>query len=854
MNVGVGVNLKSYIIRLFLLAFLMISVSTYGENVCPERIQTNETYSSCDSFCSNIKSKYFTNYNLHTSAGAISDNYDSYCSCLFTSNYGVNFNELPTDMIYCQYKVSKNKISASTYVSNDFLGIKDIPKSMIQLATFDKSATLGISGSPGIIFNGLYTVYVNIVHGIASFVALLLLIIITGWNLGLVIFSRMIRKLESGGGDYSQLVSSYWKSKAMMVIPAAVFFSLPIPQGNIFLSSAGVGVNSNSSNYTTDSCSKIRDKIKDIDSKLNDLQNRSATLTNEINQLRAQPTPNQDLIQEKEAELDEIQNRINLLTRERDLLDRNYQSLTNSNLCKVNNNNNKQIILDNPEELKVPLAIVMVKGFINTGFSYAERVANMSGSYIMSYVAVKISESNAITQNINNNLQKSYEKMKQDMENSLNQISSQSADCIDSSGSNVCATYQTMSRVNKSIKIQDKPQCKFVYAVIEDTCKEYNELLKLTNNNNNTATDIYQDISSVVNSIKGSLGILYPSVIPQASVYSIIKLVKNPEEYKISASLVKGYKGDPSDEIAGEEGPVTSALGFIKSAFNTASSVYSAVIAVTVNTAEMTKQELPLNAGFGFVLGQTVFITSVPPGAQIAGVVKDFIGSLANASSLFVGILGLIASKIVGPFLGIGAASVIVMIINLAKGVIAPFLGMLVGYALTMLILKIIPFLVVSFAMISRFLSYFLEVLKFVITLPFFAVAVATNQPHTFAEFFKKLLRLMFTPVLIAFAPLIVFAGIEFTFLLFYDIPTYIMLSFIPPSFIANFVAGLVSALLYFIASLISIAVAWQLSFSIIEGIFEFLSQFIGGASQSAVSAFQPIQRVVERRVVTNLL
>jgi peptidoglycan hydrolase CwlO-like protein len=825
--------------------FALLGFRLANANVgCPDKLNTDKIYSSCSDFCNDIGQKAFSDYQI-ISMGSIFQNFDSYCSCVFRKPYNNN-PDLGEKSVFCQYKIVKN--TANTTSVNQQIFSSNIPRAMISLAVFDKgSVTLDLPGPAGIVFNGLYTVYTNVVHSIASTVALLLLVIISGWNLGIVVFSRLIRKLESGSGDFSQMVSTYWKSKAMMVIPAAVFFSLPVPQSNFIFKNANVGISSN--NYTQNSCEKITKQISDLNNQINDLNNQIQVLDQQI-ATQTDESTKQELIDQR-----------NGLISQRDNLQLQLQNLNDSknDVCNstitTSTTNNKSLIQTNPLDIKVPLAIAMVKGFVMTGMGYGERVSDMAGAYIMSYVATKVSEANAITQNVNNQLNQEYEKALKEMKQSFTDIQSQAGSCLaGSSGGDLCGFYTSMSEDQKAEKINNDSNCKYYYAVIEEQCARYNEVVTQlgSSNNNNTAT-AYQSISSTIAPIKGALGILYPAVIPQASAYSFLKNIQEPGKYKITASLTKSYSTDNTDEIFDPVDYASKVWGKVKGVYDTAKSVLGTVYNTAKGFTSDAVGEIPTNAGLGFVLGQAMIITAIPPGKEITNWLMNILTAIPNIAGK-MGILIAGVPLITGNVLLAGAISILSQILASLLKVGTKILAVFIGYGITMMILKLIPFMIVSFALISRFLSYFLEVLKFVITLPFFAVAVATNQPGQFAEFFKKLIRLMLTPTLIAFAPLVVFTAIELSFLLFFDIPTYVILNLIPPSFFANFLAGAISAFIYLVATFITIVISWQLSFSLIEGIFEYLNQFIGSTSSSAIQSMQAVNRVIEKRIGSNLL
>lgn len=525
-------------------------------------------------------------------------------------------------------------------------------------------------------------------------------------------------------------------------------------------------------------------------------------------------------------------------------------------------------LVSDSQNVSVPLATAIISGFIDYGLKGAERVGNVVSSIENSYIAATLLEKSPT--NSFSDMEKQIQNLKIQLAAADKMSLQQSVGiqtCFGSIKISSCsqvdntATYSAMLKGLETSDPDNVPYCKEAYATLRGYCanlaskdEAIKQRIKALQNQMQamqiSVDNAMANLDKNLVTLQSTFGWLYPAIAPMtylyADVYSAMGMNPTKTTKKVNVNLASsgqfnlnigtrsiraiGYYINKGYDIG--KSAVHQIEGAAHPAVEAAESGWDAIFD---NNAGMSKAY-----SIGFMFG----ITSLPPGSIIKSALNSIIGTGVHIlGSIIGGIITSALTFIMGPggaVIGAGVTAILG-----ATGHIATYiLSTLMAFGFTVDILFSIPYILIGVPVLLKFIGYLKDLFIFMLGLPLVAVKVATQRDYQAPfQYFTHLIQYTLTPIVIAIAPLLGFASVELSYLFFYKVPGYIMLSVLSISgnnIAVQFVAGYLQAVLYVFSHLVAAYIGWESTSVFVEGVFDYFS-FLGARSsrigQSLVQA-----------------
>ncbi|MEM3291091.1 MAG: hypothetical protein QW046_06195, partial [Candidatus Micrarchaeaceae archaeon] len=539
----------------------------------------------------------------------------------------------------------------------------------------------------------------------------------------------------------------------------------------------------------------------------------------------------------------------------------NYIQMNQDINNQSNSNQYPSFLKETPEDVHLPLAVAIVDGFINTGLSYAKTVSNYTSNVIENYIIQTMLSKGTgmLTPNRSAEIQK-LNAMRQELQDK-EFISVNNADCSVFDHITNCTQFRSLSSYTIAKAKEKQGGCGILYDAIASYCNTLSPgdlvsrigtLDEDIDKAKSKQETILPEMNESLGNIMHSMTWLSPAILPLTAIYLQVAKFSNFDYHPprtdityqdgggitvaskvanygifhwVVTGVVHGYheikRGIEKRGVGGET------VHLIKEVITPPGAKDVSGIADATGTVGWQLLTGGHADSRAYYFGRIIGLTSIPPGSIVKSTLSD---SLPSGEI-----------PVLRKIPGISAiADGITAFYSVAKNVVVT----LFAYVLTTLFIKAIPILAVSIPVIFRFLAYLKDLMKFMLTLPFFAVGAATRDAGSALEAFRELVKLTLMPMVIAFAPLVGFTAVELTKYFAYELPTAMMFDAIKTmttnSFIMMFTAGYFTSILYAVTTFLSAVVGWEISLAFIDGIFEMaqrLSGQIASASSRAISS-----------------
>lgn len=462
---------------------------------------------------------------------------------------------------------------------------------------------------------------------------------------------------------------------------------------------------------------------------------------------------------------------------------------------------NNWLVLTGADTLKVPVALALVREFVLFGVGAANNASKKINAVILTYQELKTRQENRAMQDINASLKEKFREHEQSVAEMVDTIVSSYSQCF-TGGAKGCENINDWN-----YERQDCPGS--VHKVLMDMCNKLRVIAQEKKEEERVVER--KPYGQLAQEIQESFGWLSPAIISQVAIYSYFSNLMGGEKPPVmTAELVAGPGGRAYEEKSSVVKKESDGGSWWdrKNPFE--------------------DKSLRFDSSTAFMVGQALGVTSIPPFSFI----KSAINNGLQQGSKFIENLANLVSTIAAPLPFLSAAF---KLVGASVAGIASFAGSMVSlylsYVLSMNLLKLLPFFVVTMVTAYRFLGYLFDLAKFIISLPFFAVGAATRNPASTLAFFAHTIKLTGVPLLITFMPLVAFVGIELSYFFLYEVPVALMLKAAGKAdagILFSFIFGVVTGVLYVVVSLMNMKVAWTLSNGFIEGVFSYVSQLVG--------------------------
>lgn len=838
---------KALLLFLTLLPFF----SYAGSSDCPRELEVNTVLSSCSDVCNRISTKvkpfsYRIPIGPNSFGPASSQSAPAFCSCIF---YNKDENEI-TDYMYCNYSVEITK-GSSNLREQPFQVDSDYPSKLVELFSFNASSINNSSVGSNVIMSGLYKVYVSAVKNITTTFALMLVIIVTGWNLGLYVLSNFIDKMRGSHSELQTLISSDFKKKSMQVLPAVIIFGLPVPVStNAILQGSGVSVSNTL--IRENFCSVYDQQIADLNKTASDIDNSKNQAMGDMVVLDS-TTNTGELINSS----DEFQSRVQVESEEINRKIRVLEQMKadcESRVSGVSAQSNivNSFLASDVNDVWLPIITAVIKNFVAFGLSSAKTVSALTSGIVTEYVSASI-----VTNRLEgaNRVEQSAEIVRLNREVTLkSRIENIPSECGEIKS---CSDYWKFSDKDKLEKESSYPHCSIFYENLSLLCDPKKGYMayydsvreKILNNqaqimnSRNMEENIRNALNSSLGQVKAKFTWLSPALIPLSSVYAEMMYLTGNTDVSERTRI---------KFVGGSSTLLESAGDALANSYDTLRGFGEDIKENVEDAGNIMFGEFSLNRvingddnyGRMFVIGQMVGVTSLPPGSLIKKGVEGILPPNLNSEG------DSLQRKIVSLLNKSPWATVASYLYKFTSSIVA----IIVSYSISMMILKLIPLLAIVFPVVFRFIAYLKDVIKIVLVVPFYAVAAATKQPGVSLEVGKDIVRLTMTPVVIAFVPLVGFAAVELVQFFLYEVPIrFVQMAVVygtNASHVAMFVMGIFSAALYSIAMFASAIVGWEVTTSFIDGVFEIANKLAGSVSSSTARAVQSAAATLRPRMM----
>ena len=852
---------------------------------CPvELIFKQETLPECEKVCQEVKDKTgFSHVEQILSTGGQAGQNTAVariCACKLYDDK----NE-PYNILVCAYEYTYDPVD-KVKQSLKMQGVaEDIPGQLVKLFTF-RGGSVSMHDTGALVLSGFYSAYVEAIRGWTSFFALALVVIIAGWNMTLPAATTLVQKIRHKETEMQALSAAEIIRTAMAVIPAVSFFALPVPvsdEGLIFMKNVkpaqgkvkivgqkdqeydaayqavGQEDNENSAYLNTALCDFYdRQAQRATDQQLAREYEEQARACRE----RLGENLSCEYYENRAQEYQEIDEE--LAERYRNLADKcredkqkeEEQDLDDQIKGEEQGNrwSKPRFVLYKGEDVYMPLAIGLVGSFIEFGVNGANAVSKVVNGILIEYQTMKINKSATAMREAKQKL----EKWKEDVEKAEKQLESLEQTASECGVTQCNGISEAVYKKDLSEKCRDilhlyAAYCQSVFTY----SKQQQEQQQEQQQQQGRQRGVEKDIRAVADNIGSSFSWLSPAINSQAILYALFTQMSAKDNKEVKLKKVYHAVYAPADNFSGGvkyywntfwEGAKDSIGGFvhgIKSGFGEIGAAMN-LAKKGIESAREGGLEIGLSKSDWFVFGSALTISSVPPASQI----KDVIANMGQwASGVVAKIMVAISAGLAVAGLGIPAMVLgsSAGLTTLAGSVVSVLGGIAIAYGAGLLFWSAAPQLVVSAVVIMLFIGYLFDIAKFMLTLPFFAVGAATKRPEATLQFFGHTLKLTTTPLLIALMPLVAFVAIELVMFFFFIVPSTLILAgvSVADSVIAYFLGGMAVGLMYIVAHILGIMVAWDVSTSFIEGVYSYVNNMMQSYQTSGTQLAQSVKGMV---------
>lgn len=856
-----------------MLLLVLLSVAAafaYSTNslTCPERLTlgkyTNSSTITCGSFCAKafegvVESQ--ADREIQAFGYPPSNLTSGVCGCLILEKQ----DGLVVSSRYCEYSIVQYGEGPEPLKKfreyYDSLGTQNSGQdsligSLIRLAIFDKNASFVSFDNLEILQKGLYATYINALSTVSFTLATYLLMILAGWWLVSQGYGEWVRVLRSirGGESFSISASSEAFKKFSLILLGIATLSFPVKINSQIFGPTGVGIGNFYDRDFYSPCSKFTEYLRSyeeltIGSIFEDLNSTSFSIDRFIIGIDLGNNWGSFLGGLWENALSNLETECN-----------NFMNSVIPNNIQISViPDNIQIIFrihESPREVSVPFAIAVVNGFIKFGLKQAEVLADYVNNWIKRYYIKRFTDEYLSVKN-------QYLAQKAELERLINEFeklrtgaltdgdcnkilsnaasgggSSQiSSNTNSSSGSDLSCDNLLKALDTKLLEgLSEKPECKYAVDAGISICKEINEARKRLEESEEALSktellqkEVIESINNSMNKIKEIAGFATPAITPMVGAYAIFNNMQDIDYARYEATLIKAERngaGDPYSAIAGESKNESKEN----------------------EKTEHRSYDVSSEKAKAFWMGQAYVLTSVPP----FSFASNFFSSNVNVDSKS-SFLDKIAITIQSMPVYVGTAGQAISALDIIKNAEVNSKEKAVKFTLVVLFLKIAPFLVVAFGVLFRVIAYIVELIVFILSIPFYGVLVATRREGAALNFFKKTVKFTVFPMIIAFVPLIAFLVIELYYFFFFYLPLSILSNFVPDSYAGYFFAGAIVAILYVFATLISMFSGWSIAYNLPDDFYNLFSEAVGGLETKLAGRMEGVRGVIGRHTGATL-
>ena len=796
-----------------LLILVAIADASVKSVLCPpEIIFKEEKIPDCKAVCDTAREKAGFNISKVLLSPAGGQDQDvpvaKICVCKLADD-----ENNPYKIAMCAYQYSYDPLQAAGKRFNlSGLG-GDIPGQLVKLFTF-RGGNVSLHDTGALVLSGFYSAYVEAIRGWTSFFALALVVIIAGWNMALPGATTLVQKIRHKEAEMQAISAAEIIRTAMAVIPAVGFFALPVPVENDLIFIRGVKP----------------DQGRIQIARLGQKKDTTAYLSEELCEYyEAQAQAHEGRDPEKASQY------------------REQADECRKKLGEQKEGENKEpdhwtsprfVLYRGEKDVYMPLAVGLVGSFIEFGTGGANAVSEAVNKIIIEYQIMKLTKSGSALGEAKQKL-KEWKVGVENLEKDLEKIQGSALTC----GVNSCnGVLQKLYDKGLSEECRDAlhvyaAYCNSVFVYKQNNSEQQQPSQQRSEN-------IAQSVRSVAQNVGSSFSWLSPAVNSQAVLYALFVQMSTKEDKEVKLKRVYAMEYAPPSSFleAGKyvlhnlgDVPAVAGKSIYRGVGSTVGGVANEVGSAMnfaggmLDTAKTGGLEIGLSKPDWFVYGSALTISSIPPASQI----KNMIASMGQwASGLMSKLIAVISTGLAVAGLGIPAlllGSGAAGLTTLAGSVISTLGSIALAYGAGLLFWSAAPNLVVSAVTIMHFIGYLFDIAKFMMTLPFFAVGAATRRPETTLQFFGHTLKLTTTPLLIALMPLVAFVAIELVEFFFFIVPSTLILAGVSAadSVMAYFLGGMAVGLMFIVAHIVGIIVAWDVSTGFIEGVYAYVNNMM---------------------------
>lgn len=861
----------------FIIFAIFLITPLYAGNICKNAM---DLYGDgCEEVCNkglknNSKYQYKSHYETNLSQGSFifPISAQKRCICIYTNPKSEV--ELGDEYMTCEFAVTV--INKPLPVRFEKFSIPNKPvENLVKIATLQPTS-FGDQGSGskiGFASSIIANVYYKGIHYFSSYYALILLTILFAGTLFLFGFSNFFTILKSPQQIWSLLTGTDFKSKSAQVILAIVFFGLPVNIEMVYDTNSPELKSQASkliySKNIIEHCHEKLGKLAEAEKihneclkKYDDNYTSSNTgsgifVYTEDDETKDQPPSNNCENEERNYKLayDEFEK-----------CRQQYQPTDQElNVFDDNNNNNITQKRHIKEGLQVPFASVIVAGFVNFGMKTAEKVSQWSSEAVQSYLFYKLVNNNEMNMS---SLKRLDNKIKNSPDTLFQYTITLPPACVGNEDKDV----KTCDDINQIIINSDtKFQYPFCISALEDAKRRCEANTSIVNTIKDTLPKIQQQQITELKSrfeqstttIQDNFSFMSPALMPMVMVtYPFSQLVNKKDPPVMVEKVSESEKSNIVDKIETAYNFVSKGFAKAKYMSKTAYNFFAGNNNEAVEQTEMIdaanktiSTTISRDKEIAYFMGYSTVIANVPPGSIIKKHLIDFFSKLLKAGGaalkvalpVLVGIASVVMTFASGlgagavVFIGIlagmigGLLSIIGITIEKLMPLIEVALELVINYIavnITIMILIMLPFFAIVIAGTIRFIHYIYEIIKTMITLPFYALPVATRRTEGVFMFFGDLVKLSVIPVLIAASiSFAIFFALVFEFFMF-DLPFHLILSQVMPNNYASlFLFGLMTASLQLVSCLVSTYYLFKITMNFPEYIISAVGRIIGMAT-----------------------
>ena len=452
----------------------------------------------------------------------------------------------------------------------------------------------------------------------------------------------------------------------------------------------------------------------------------------------------------------------------------------------------------------LPLAVAVVKGFVDYGVRLADKLSKKANAGLLEYLTVRISDEKGW-------FRTGLEMLKHDEGDLSPQV-------VVSNGACKVTCSEVLSGSDLKIK-REHPECIPVLDELEKTCSQYNRLKQEKINSENIAfatdNDVREVLAMQVDTLEKTLGWLSTGMVPMVGVFAPVLAGVKEESLSKTYATLQSYKTYTLQSIDEDAALWTGGWKQESSGVNSLKASYEIAKSIT-------------DSPTAFLMGMGVAYTSFPPGSWFRNQVEGISGRMMDVLMKSV--------SVVLSFLFATPISVPAFIIKTGGKAV----GMIATSVLALLVLKIIPYLGIIVANLLRFIAFLFEIIKTILTLPFWGAVTATTRADEALNFFKQAVRLMFIPCLIVASTVFAFFAIEAVEFFIMKLPLTLIFSAIGTKGVVKaFTLGILTAFFVIIVKFLSVYVGFMVAYSFPEKVIESVSAVITHREGKEIQIFQ---------------